>query len=122
MGTLVIGGGEQGLQLRLTRDAALFDTIEQQAGKNHPTLPEGTPIDWPAGTKAWITIRNKGADVSARWDLEVTGPHIYIDADVQTVNAVSRVATARFWLEYPADVTSDPKPFVWCAGEVSWHG
>ena len=67
MGTLEIGGRTQGLVLVLVRDQDLIDTIRQQAGRNNPDgLAEGTPIDWPAGTAAWLEIRNKGSQTDGR--------------------------------------------------------
>ena len=121
MGTLILGGTIQRLELRLTRDQDFVDTILAIAGDDHPTLPANTPIDWPDGTLCWLTVKNKGAQTSARWDLEVEGPYIHLDVDVTRVNAVTRDAQARLWLQYSVDV-SDGKPFVWCAGPVSWHG
>lgn len=119
MGTLEIGGRTQGLVLVLVRDQDLIDTIRQQAGKGHATLPEGTPIDWPEGTAAWFTVRNRGSAVDHKWPLEVDGPYLRVDVDYEDVNKISADAKARLWIQYPESV-SDGRPFVFVAGPVEW--
>ena len=67
MATLEIGQRREDLTVILVQDDDLIESIRLQAGRNNPDgLAEGTPIDWPAGTAAWLEIRNKGSQTDGR--------------------------------------------------------
>lgn len=113
-GTLSIGGGAHRLELVLTSGQALIDTMRLETA-------EGVVQDWPDGTAVYFTVRNKGTGLEQRWDLVVDGPYVRIDIDAERVDAVSKSARARLWIDYPATVTPG-KPFVFAEGEVQWDG
>lgn len=120
MATLEIGQRREDLTVILVQDDDLIESIRLQAGRNNPDgLAEGTPIDWPAGTAAWLEIRNKGSQTKHRWDGEVVGAYIHFDIDAERVQRISREAKARLWLDYPPTHT-DAGPFVFARGPVVW--
>lgn len=120
MAILELGQRRERMTVRLETDDDFVDTIRLEAGpKNVDGLPEGTPIDWPAGTQAWLELRTHGTETWHRWDAEVTGPYLTWDVDTERVDVIGRKARARLWIAYPADVT-DVDPFIFAKGEVVW--
>lgn len=118
---LELGDDSLGLVLKLTQDQAFYDQIQLRAGKNHPDgIPAGTPIPWPVGTQAWLSIRNKGSQVRMTWPFVVDESLLTISEEVEAVQLVARDATVRMWLHYPEEI-SPSGAFVWAAGSVVWN-
>ncbi len=116
-----LGDDPLGMVVELVRDQAFVDQLQLRAGKNHADgIAPGTPIPWPAETKCWMTIANKGSHLKQTWPVRVEGSFLYIEVAAEQVQLVSREATARLWLEYSAE--TQPEPFVWASGRVVWRG
>lgn len=118
MAALQVGTEAHDLTLVLTSGQDLIDTIQLQAGCDDPDgLPEGTPIDWPQGTTAYFTVRNRASTTLQTWPLVVDGPNLRVDVDSELVDNVTRQAKARLWIAYATG-----RPFVFALGEVVWDG
>lgn len=114
---LTLGHRAGRLVLELETGQHLSDRLRLEAGPDDPEgRVEGTPIDWPAGTKSWVVVTNRGGRSTQTWNATVEGPWLRWLVDPENVNQVARSAWAELWLEYP-----DGIPWLWREGAVQWR-
>lgn len=117
MATLRLGDDREDLELVLCRDDDFVETIRLEAGPRNPDgLREGTPIDWPTGTQAWIWVRGHSESTVQRWPAIVDGPYLRFDVPHEQVDVLPERTGARVILDY-----GDGKgEFIWAKGRVTW--
>lgn len=114
---LTLGRRAGRLNLELETGHAFVDRLQLQAGPNDPALTEGTPIDWPVGTEAYIRIVNKRSGTEIRWAATVVDSYMSWSVAADLVGKVAQEAWAELVVIYP----DDPTPWLFREGPVSWR-
>lgn len=105
------------LRLELETGHAFVDRLQLQAGPDDPNgVPEGTPIDWPVGTTAYLRIVNRRTSTSVQWAASVFDSFMAWNVPATQVDAIARDAWAELVVVYP----DDPTPWLFREGPVSW--
>ncbi len=114
---LTLGRRAGVLNLEMETGHAFVDRLQLQAGPKDPVLPEGTPIDWPAGTVAYIRIVNKRSGTEIQWAATVVDSYMSWSVPAAQVDQVAQEAWAELVVVYP----DDPTPWLFREGPVSWR-
>ncbi len=106
---MILGTQPGHLTVRLVRDTQFIDSIEL-----HDPMT-GLPMDWPAGTTAWLRLWKSGTPFDVSWPATVVGAVLSWNTLPALVNDVPTGSKVQLWLDY-----TDPGllPFVWLQGPV----
>lgn len=115
---LTLGRRAGVLNLQLETGHAFVDRLQLQAGANDPNgLAEGTPVNWPDGTEAYLRIVNKRSQTVSQWPATVFESYMSWHVAAAQVDLVAQEAWAELVVVYP----DDPTPWLFREGPVSWR-